>query len=195
MNTLGLVNVLNNDGNVLIDVAQMADSHIQNATIHNALSEWNETDDPQRPGYAEAVEKNYSKLANLIGEDRIDSIRDFHEGVETGKYFPDMEFDLKDPEPSAKYILECLGSLEKPVQKAMDNFERENTFHHLAEKNLLREATLFTSGVLEEKNGRLIVPQGYRPGIRVIRGFGYERWVLPGRSSPLFLRPTRNAKD
>lgn len=91
MNTLGLVNVLNNDGNVLIDVAQMSDSHIQNATIHNALSEWNETDDPQRPGYTEAVGKNYSKLANLIGEDRIDSIRDFHEGVETGKYFPDME--------------------------------------------------------------------------------------------------------
>ena len=45
MNTLGLVNVLNNDGNVLIDVAQMADSHIQNAAIHNALAEWNETDD------------------------------------------------------------------------------------------------------------------------------------------------------
>ena len=77
----------------------------------------------------------------------------------------------------------------------MDNFERENTFRHLAEKNLLREATLFISGVLEEKNGRLIVPQGYRPGIHVIRGFGYERWVLPGRSSPLFSRPTRNAKD
>ena len=38
MNTLGLVNVLNNDGNVLIDVAQMVDSHIQNAAIHNALS-------------------------------------------------------------------------------------------------------------------------------------------------------------
>ena len=46
MNTLGLVNVLNNDGNVLIDVAQMVDSHIQNAAIHNALAEWNETDDP-----------------------------------------------------------------------------------------------------------------------------------------------------
>ena len=30
MNTLGLVNVLNNDGNVLIDVALMADNHIQN---------------------------------------------------------------------------------------------------------------------------------------------------------------------
>lgn len=49
MNTLGLVNVLNNDGNVLIDVAQMVDSHIQNAAIHNALAEWNETDDPFSP--------------------------------------------------------------------------------------------------------------------------------------------------
>lgn len=49
MNTLGLVNVLNNDGNVLIDVAQMADNHIQNAAIHNALAEWNETDDPFSP--------------------------------------------------------------------------------------------------------------------------------------------------
>ena len=278
MNTLGLVNVLNNDGNVLIDVAQMADNHIQNAAIHNALAEWNETDDPFSPettqrligklkgempsliawlsegnypksslvpellayvkmphplqvyknldlditiedsekgpafdvklsyagnaehfkyahlpvetdktsvvlsiidaydglqlkndpehhGYREAVEKNYSKLTDLIGKDGIDSIRDFHEGVETGKYFSDMEFDLKDPDPSAKHILECLGSLEKPVQKAMDNFARVTTFRNLAEKNLLREATLFTSGVLEEKNGRLIVPQGYRPGI------------------------------
>ena len=49
MNTLGLVNVLNNDGNVLIDVAQMVDSHIQNAAIHNALAEWNKTDDPFSP--------------------------------------------------------------------------------------------------------------------------------------------------
>ena len=49
MNTLGLVNVLNNDGNVLIDVAQMADNHIQNAAIHNALAEWHETDDPFSP--------------------------------------------------------------------------------------------------------------------------------------------------
>lgn len=40
MNTLGLVNVLNNDGNVLIDVARMVDSLIQNAAIHNALAEW-----------------------------------------------------------------------------------------------------------------------------------------------------------
>lgn len=278
MNTLGLVNVLNNDGNVLIDVAQMADNHIQNAAIHNALAEWNETDDPfspettqrligklkgempsliawlsegnypksslvpellayvkmphplqvyknldlditiedsekgpafdvklsyagnaehfkyahlpvetdktsvvlsiidahddlqlkndpEHPGYRETVETNYSKLTDLIGKDGIDSIRDFHEGVETGKYFSDMEFDLKDPDPSAKQILECLGSLEKPVQKAMDNFARVTTFRNLAEKNLLREATLFTSGVLEEKNGRLIVPQGYRPGM------------------------------
>lgn len=278
MNTLGLVNVLNNDGNVLIDMAQMADNHIQNAAIHNALAEWNETDDPfspettqrligklkgempsliawlsegnypksslvpellayvkmphplqvyknldlditiedsekgpafdvklsyagnaehfkyahlpvetdktsvvlsiidaydglrpttdpHHPVYAEAVETNYSKLTNLIGEDGIDSIRDFHEGVEIGKYFSDMEFDLKDLDPSAKHILECLGSLEKPVQKAMDNFARVTTFRNLAEKNLLREATLFTSGVLEEKNGRLIVPQGYRPGM------------------------------
>ena len=37
MNTLGLVNVLNNDGNVLIDVAQMADNHIQNAAIRSRL--------------------------------------------------------------------------------------------------------------------------------------------------------------
>ena len=278
MNTLGLVNVLNNDGNVLIDVAQMADNHIQNAAIHNALAEWNETDDPfspettqrligklkgempsliawlsegnypksslvpellayvkmphplqvyknldlditiedsekgpafdvklsyagnaehfkyahlpvetdktsvvlsiidahddlqlkndpEHPGYRETVETNYSKLTDLIGKDGIDSIRDFHEGVETGKYFSDMEFDLKDPDPSAKHILECLGSLDKPVQKAMDNFARVTTFRNLAKKNLLREATLFTSGVLEEKNGRLIVPQGYRPGM------------------------------
>ena len=296
MNTLGLVNVLNNDGNVLIDVAQMADNHIQNAAIHNALAEWNETDDPFSPettqrligklkgempsliawlsegnypksglvpellayvkmphplqvyknldlditiedsekgpafdvklsyagnaehfkyahlpvetdktsvvlsiidahddlqlkndpehhGYREAVEKNYSKLTDLIGKDGIDSIRDFHEGVETGKYFSDMEFDLKDPDPSAKHILECLGSLEKPVQKAMDNFARVTTFRNLAEKNLLREATLFTSGMLEEKNGRLIVPQGYRrgetppsPWIRRSRLSSLESW-------------------
>lgn len=293
MNTLGLVNVLNNDGNVLIDVAQMADSHIQNAAIHNALAEWNETDDPfspettqkligklkgempsliawlsegnypksslvpellayvkmphplqvyknldlditiedsekgpafdvklsyagnaehfkytylpveadktsvvmniidaydglrlttdpQHPGYAEAVETNYSKLTNLIGKDGIDSIRDFHEGVETGKYFSDMEFDLKDPDPSAKHILECLGSLEKPVQKAMDNFARVTTFRNLAEKNLLREATLFTSGMLEEKNGRLIVPQGYRPGMSSEE---YQAWHPSARGN------------
>ena len=49
MNTLGLVNVLNNDGNVLIDVAQIVDNHIQNAAIHSALAEWNETDDPFSP--------------------------------------------------------------------------------------------------------------------------------------------------
>ena len=58
---LGLVNVLNNDGNVLIDVAQMTDSHIQNATIHNALSEWNETDDPFSP---EATQRLIGKLKN-----------------------------------------------------------------------------------------------------------------------------------
>lgn len=293
MNTLGLVNVLNNDGNVLIDVAQMVDSHIQNAAIHNALAEWNETDDPFSPettqrligklkgempsliawmsegnypksslvpellayvkmphplqvyknldlditvedsekgpafdvklsyagnaehfkyahlpvetdktsvvlsiidahddlqlkndpehhGYREAVETNYSKLTNLIGEDGIDSIRDFHEGVETGKYFSDMEFDLKDPDPSAKHILECLGSLEKPVQKAMDNFARVTTFRNLAEKNLLREATLFTSGMLEEKNGRLIVPQEYRPGMSSEE---YQAWHPSARGN------------
>lgn len=293
MNTLGLVNVLNNDGNVLIDVAQMADNHIQNAAIHNALAEWNETDDPfspettqrligklkgempsliawlsegnypksslvpellayvkmphplqvyknldlditiedsekepafdvklsyagnaehfkyahlpvetdktsvvlsiidayddlqlkndpEHPGYREAVETNYSKLTDVIGKDGIDSIRDFHEGVETGKYFSDMEFDLKDPDPSAKHILECLGSLEKPVQKAMDNFARVITFRNLAEKNLLREATLFTSGMLEEKNGRLIVPQGYRPGMSSEE---YQAWHPSARGN------------
>ena len=293
MNTLGLVNVLNNDGNVLIDVAQMADSHMQNAAIHNALAEWNETDDPfspettqkligklkgempaliawlsegnypksslvpelltyvkmphplqvyknldldisiedalkeptfdvklsyagntehfkyahlpietdktsvvmgiidaydglrlttdpQHPGYREAVEKSYSKLTDLIGKDGIDSIRDFHEGVESGKYFQDMDFDLNDPDPSAKYILECLGSLEKPVQKAMDNFARVTTFRNLAEKNLLREATLFTSGMLEEKNGRLIVPQGYRPGMSSKE---YQAWHPSARGN------------
>lgn len=138
------------------------------------------TTDPQHPGYREAVEKNYSKLTDLIGEDGIDSIRDFHEGVETGKYFSDMEFDLKDPDPSAKHILECLGSLEKPVQKAMDNFARVTTFRNLAEKNLLREATLFTSGMLEEKNGRLIVPQGYRPGMSSEE---YQAWHPSARGN------------
>ena len=138
------------------------------------------TTDPQHPGYREAVEKNYSKLTDLIGKDGIDSIRDFHEGVETGKYFSDMEFDLKDPDPSAKHILECLGSLEKPVQKAMDNFARVTTFRNLAEKNLLREATLFTSGMLEEKNGRLIVPQGYRPGMSSEE---YQAWHPSARGN------------
>ena len=63
MNTLGLVNVLNNDGNVLIDVAQMADSHIQNAAIHNALAEWNETDDPFSP---ETTQKLIGKLKGAM---------------------------------------------------------------------------------------------------------------------------------
>lgn len=63
MNTLGLVNVLNNDGNVLIDVAQMVDSHIQNAAIHNALAEWNETDDPFSP---ETTQRLIGKLKGEI---------------------------------------------------------------------------------------------------------------------------------
>ena len=132
--------------------------------------------------------RNYSKLTDLIGKDGIDSIRDFHEGVETGKYFSDMEFDLKDPDPSAKHILECLGSLDKPVQKAMDNFARVTTFRNLAEKNLLREATLFTSGMLEEKNGRLIVPQGYRPGMSSEE---YQAWHPSARGNTAISVDTR----
>ena len=62
----------------------------------------------------------------------------------------------------------------------MDNFAREKTFRHLAEKNLLREATLFTSGVLEEKNGRLIVPQGYRPGMSSEE---YQAWHPSARGN------------
>lgn len=64
MNTLGLVNVLNNDGNVLIDVAQMADNHIQNVAIHNALAEWNETDDPFSP---ETTQRLIGKLKGEMG--------------------------------------------------------------------------------------------------------------------------------
>lgn len=293
LNTLGLVNVLNNNENILIDVAQMADSHIQNAAIHNALTEWNDSLDPLSPeasdrligklksempslvvwllqedypksslvpelltyvkmpnplqvyknlnldisidnidkgtafdvklsyadntehfkyaylpietdkssvvisiidahdelklkevshdaAFMEAVEDNYSKLANLIGEDGIDSIRDFHEGVEAGKYFEGMEFNLESPDPSVKYILQCLGSLEQPVQKAMDAFARANAFHSLEEKGLLREAILFTSGVLEEKSGCLIVPQGYKPGMSKEE---YQAWYPSARGN------------
>ena len=70
MNTLGLVNVLNNDGNVLIDVAQMADNHIQNAAIHNALAEWNETDDPFSPETTQRlIGKLKGEMPSLIGRE------------------------------------------------------------------------------------------------------------------------------
>lgn len=62
----------------------------------------------------------------------------------------------------------------------MDNFARVTTFRNLAEKNLLREATLFTSGMLEEKNGRLIVPQEYRPGMSSEE---YQAWHPSARGN------------
>ena len=62
----------------------------------------------------------------------------------------------------------------------MDNFARVTTFRNLAEKNLLREATLFTSGMLEEKNGCLIVPQGYRPGMSSEE---YQAWHPSARGN------------
>lgn len=134
--------------------------------------------------------RTYNDVIDLFGEEKaadmlsealdwstIDPKNDKKNIMERKPLLLDPYMTYED-EDYCKHIV--AGSLEKPVQKAMDNFARVTTFRNLAEKNLLREATLFTSGMLEEKNGRLIVPQGYRPGMSSEE---YQAWHPSARGN------------